>query len=857
MDDLQDLVCKDEQQRRAIVRAHPTLNGIDYVEVDPADHTLLRVFFLKPLPVGAYGIPGNLTVIVITGGVRIVNIKPLAAVRRADGHLDVTLTQGGDYSVYTLAVNVPELDPFLRRVEFSFMASCPVDVDCPRPPECPPPALPEPLLDYLAKDYASFRRLMIDLLPHLNPQFVERNPADLGIALIELLAYTGDHLSYYQDAVANEMYLDTARQRISARRHVRLIDYRMHDGRNAWTYLHVAVSAPATLPQGSMALSRIVTPLAHDMAPPGWVIPADRITAGALDKDPALAGAVVFETTHPVDLSPVNNEILIHTWGDDACCLGPGASEVYLYAVPSGTTTAVLPILKRGDFLLFEEVKGPTTGLAADADVGHRQVVRIDEDPEATTDPLFGVQLVNGELQRWSAVPPGQPTLPLLRVHWSRQDALQFPLCLSAQPARLGPLHNISVARGNVALADHGFTFGEVLPQDPPAAADPPFRLALSRGPQTMQCPPAPAAGALRYSSVTGRLETPRYDLGCDVREAQPACTLFVTFPTGAGAELWTPVPDLLDSPPFAGQFVAEVDNNGLPVLRFGDGEFGREVAGAVSFRAVYRIGNGPAGNVGAEALAHLALPAAVNVPVLAVRNPLPAQGGVAAETIEEVRQLAPAAVRAEQFRAVTEADYAAAALKLPDVAGAVARFRWTGSWYTVFVSIDPRDSAGLVVDPLGHIHLAPTLAAEVRLQLNRYRLAGYDLEIRPPAFVPLEIEIEICAKPGYFRSQVKQAVAAALSSGPLPGGRRGFFDPRNFTFGLPVYLSRLYAAVERVEGVESAVAKTFKRFGRVAQGELAAGMISVGPDEIAQLQNDPNFIEQGVLRITAVGGKG
>jgi hypothetical protein len=41
------------------------------------------------------------------------------------------------------------------------------------------------------------------------------------IALVELLAYVGDQLSYYQDAVANEAYLETARQRISVKRHTR------------------------------------------------------------------------------------------------------------------------------------------------------------------------------------------------------------------------------------------------------------------------------------------------------------------------------------------------------------------------------------------------------------------------------------------------------------------------------------------------------------------------------------------------------------------------------------------------------------------------------------------------------------
>ena len=35
------------------------------------------------------------------------------------------------------------------------------------------------------------------------------------MALVELLAYEGDQISYAQDAVAQEMHLETARQRES------------------------------------------------------------------------------------------------------------------------------------------------------------------------------------------------------------------------------------------------------------------------------------------------------------------------------------------------------------------------------------------------------------------------------------------------------------------------------------------------------------------------------------------------------------------------------------------------------------------------------------------------------------------
>ena len=61
---------------------------------------------------------------------------------------------------------------------------------------------------------------------------------------------------------------------------------------------------------------------------------------------------------------------------------------------------------------------------------------------------------------------------------------------------------------------------------------------------------------------------------------------------------------------------------------------------------------------------------------------------------------------------------------------------------------------------------------------------------------------------------------------------------------------------MERVEGVESARVVTFRRWGRPADGELQTGVLATGPWEIALLQNDPSFMENGVLRVVAKGGK-
>ena len=136
-----------------------------------------------------------------------------------------------------------EFDPVLSIVDFSFKVACPSDFDCQDARLCPSELRPQPEINYLVKDYASFRQLMLDRMAVLMPQWRERNTADLGVALVELLAYVGDYLSYQQDAIATEAYLGTARRRTSVRRHARLVDYPINDGCNSRAWIHVRVGA--------------------------------------------------------------------------------------------------------------------------------------------------------------------------------------------------------------------------------------------------------------------------------------------------------------------------------------------------------------------------------------------------------------------------------------------------------------------------------------------------------------------------------------------------------------------------------------------------------------------------------------
>src|SRR5258708_347292 len=96
---------------------------------------------------------------------------------------------------------------------------------------------PEVAIDYLAKDYASFRQALLDFIPTRMPAWTERSEADIGIMILELLAATADTLSYTQDRIANEAFLETARQRRSVAGHLALIGYQLGEGAAALAFL--------------------------------------------------------------------------------------------------------------------------------------------------------------------------------------------------------------------------------------------------------------------------------------------------------------------------------------------------------------------------------------------------------------------------------------------------------------------------------------------------------------------------------------------------------------------------------------------------------------------------------------------
>jgi baseplate J-like protein len=104
-----------------------------------------------------------------------------------------------------------------------------------------------PVIDYMARDYNSLLRAMRDQIPHKLAQWQDfTNEADFGNVLLELFAHIGDILSYYQDRVANESFLSTARTRRSVIEHLRLIGYELGTAAPAATSLSLSVPASVT-----------------------------------------------------------------------------------------------------------------------------------------------------------------------------------------------------------------------------------------------------------------------------------------------------------------------------------------------------------------------------------------------------------------------------------------------------------------------------------------------------------------------------------------------------------------------------------------------------------------------------------
>ena len=393
--------------------------------------------------------------------------------------------------------------------------------------------------------------------------------------------------------------------------------------------------------------------------------------------------------------------------------------------------------LSVGSVLIFEEILGPETGNPGDADPTHRWAVRLTQIQINNYKNCPLVDPLNGQ--------------PITRIWWASDDALPFPLCISSTTDPIDgsvPLTDVSVAFGNVIAADHGiWQDWEDLGVVPAPPLPPVTQTSCSCGSQSSlpisrpRYYPQLSQSPLTYQGAYNLSGPATSFIGASSSStSSPTAQLCVRDDQGQD---WVVQPDLLSSTDLQKVCVAEIESDGTVFLRFGDGQYGAAPEMNASFQARYRIGIGIAGNIGRDSLAHIA-------------------DRCGRDQVGEQPD-----GRGRRGRSRDDGtDPPAGPLRLPDAAPRRDRgrlrdpgptrsgdqcgarhVRWTGSWYTAFVSIDA--AAGDVP--------TASLLATTKQRLNLLRMAGVDLEVEGAVIVGLRIEMSICVDPDHFQGDVER----------------------------------------------------------------------------------------------------
>ncbi|MFI0445512.1 hypothetical protein [Actinomadura sp. 6N118] len=769
-------------------------------------------------PPAGLAVPRRWALVPAPGGRRVGVAAAAVATTPGPPHIELKLTSEPDPGRYLLVVfperaaepGVPALplipfDPLRTRLPVRLRPECPDLGGCFTEEPAPPARPPVPVHDYLARDWRSLRAALVEFLRREDPA-ADLSPADPTITVLELFAHLGDLLHYRLDRVATEAYLDTARLRTSVRRHARLVDYEMAEAAAASTLVLLQPSPTG----GAVTVAAGDTAVATEGDRLGFVLEEGR-------------------TAHPAV-----GEIAIYDWGEDVCCLPAGATECVLVRplpTDTGPDSPGGPWLQPGDRLVFEVIDPEDRVRHRDWAARKPGVIWPAADSAGRPrfrDPLPSRTAATVTLTEVADLtdPLAPAGMRLSLVRWRAADALPRGYPVSIDTGAGGD--EVTVARGNLVPAHHGRLVAgasALAPRAHGAAGE----YALTAA--------GPGAGG---PGVALRSDGRPYRLG-----------LKVTLPSGALVDA-EHVRSLLEvTSPGRLAYVLDTEEHEPPILRFRTGALGLAPPTPEGVAARYEIGGGTAGNIPANVLSRLehdnsaagfdTPPSWRLVTGLVARNPLTATGGRDAVALEVVRRDAPEAFAAAPRRAVTVADHAAEAARVPGVQGAVAERAWSGSWPVVRT----------VVDLLGAPEQEAADLAAITARLEEVRMLGTEIAVSSGTAAGLLLSLRICAVPGADPETVRRAALTALRPGT--DERPGLFHPSRLELGRPVYVSAALAVVAALPGVDAVELLEARRLGEPAG--TVHQVITVAGTELPVLDDDPVRPERGRLDITVRGG--
>lgn len=722
------------------------------------------------------------------------------------------VVQPGGFGRYRLSIDHPAFDKFLNNVEFSFKVSCSTDLDCAEAtPICATNDRVDFPVDYRARDFWSFRQALLDFAAQRYPDWQDRLEADFGMVFVEMLSALGDEFAYAQDRIAREVHFDTASQRRSLRHLARLVDYQVDNGSGAHVWLNVTANKD------------------------GVVLGGTRV--GDVD------GRFVFEVGKGLrdigkifEVSDKRNELHPYIWDEDVACLPAGSTSLWLKEHSAAQFAADANIDPDGKWIMLATY--PTSPDQPE----RRLMVRVPRKNGAseTTDPLNGSSAITKI--SWEQPTPSDLDLTTLLVHGNMLPATSGKT--ESTKFRIGPPENPADQDAKLPQviervgANGSLSYAKDLPDEASPRVKYLFSLPESANIPLvwLPSPDAPDVSCPEIALVCRGDNDPWYWLPALIGVKPASATAKVyALEDGFYRRLFG-----VERSVMAFEFHDYAANAGT-AIRFGDGEFGSAPSDGKVFEVQYRLGNGRLMNVAANTLTKFIVkkPDVVDL----ITNPLPAEGGRDPETDEAVRFNAPEAFRTDTCRAVRLEDFNEIVQRdLSWVQRSGSVMRWTGSWPTVFVTPDPYEEIGL----------SPQHRQELERLTDRVRQAAREVKVLDPQYAKIDLEIHVCVAPYAYSGEVEAAVLTALF-----GDREkiGFFDPDNFSFGMPLSRAALMATIQRVPGVQAVGDMYVSRRGRFDKRLFDALMLSVGMNEVVQVANNRLFPEYGAVTLIMEGG--
>jgi predicted phage baseplate assembly protein len=265
---------------------------------------------------------------------------------------------------------------------------------------------------------------------------------------------------------------------------------------------------------------------------------------------------------------------------------------------------------------------------------------------------------------------------------------------------------------------------------------------------------------------------------------------------------LWEEVENFFVSRPSDTHYTTTIDENNYLTIHFGTGERGAVPPAGAQVKAVYRIGLGSQGNVGADTLSV----ALTSIPeIKSVSNPFNAEGGADRESTEEAKISGPGSVIAQE-RAVTLQDYELLAKAFPGVGKARARVGLRGGYKVVQVFI-AAENPEVIPPPPPSAELKDALKQRLEARQPVNRMAGVD--VLDPKFVPIDVSVDVQVKADASRAQVEQNVQAAL---------RDYLSFARQDFGQAARVGEVFSLLYQVDGAAYVLLKRLARGGQAPQ---------------------------------------